>query len=162
MSLLNVLIFKIQMIISPFCLGLVPWCAPFCGFTSPFFTSFTFAFSAFKDPFWTGGGGGGTGELVVELLVEEGERVVEVVGVLGLGLCSGEATWLVRWVRSLSFTGFDVAHEARRGEPSCVFGKIFIVKLSCNHKTVMIIFCQFFCLLLQMRFLSFAVASLTH
>ena len=92
---------------------------------------------------------------MVELLVEEGERVVEVVGVLGLGLCSGEATWLVRWVRSLSFTGFDVAHEARRGEPSCVFGKIFIVKLSHSHKTVMIIFC------FQMRFFSFTVASLT-
>ena len=27
---------------------------------------------------------------------KEGERVVEV-GVFGLGLCSGEATWLVRW-----------------------------------------------------------------
>ena len=79
---------------------MVPWCAPFCGFTSPFFTSFTFAFSAFKDPFWTGGGGGGTGELVVELLVEEGERVVEVVGVFGLW--RGEATWLVRCVLSLS------------------------------------------------------------
>ena len=54
---------------------------------------------------------------MVELLVEEGERVVEVVGVLGLGVCSGEATWLVRWVLS-SCTGFVVAHEARLGEPS--------------------------------------------
>ena len=50
--------------------------------------------------------GGGTGDGEVELVVEvgerlvsptkEGERVVEV-GVFGLGLCSGEATWLVRW-----------------------------------------------------------------
>ena len=49
--------------------------------------------------------GGGTGDGEVELVVEdgerlvsptkEGERVVEV-GVFGLGLCSGEATWLVR------------------------------------------------------------------
>ena len=61
-------------------------------------------------------------ELVVELVVEEGERVVEVVGVLGLGLWSGEATWLVFLLSSFSssFSGFDVAHEARRGEPSCV------------------------------------------
>lgn len=107
------------MIFSPFCRGLraMPW-TPFCGFTSPFFTSWHFSFWAFKEPFWTGCGGG-TGELVVELVVEEGERVAEVVGVLGLGLCSGEATWLVRWVLS-SCTGFDVAHEARLGEPSWI------------------------------------------
>ena len=53
------------------------------------------------------------------LLVEVGDKVEEVIGVLGLGLCRGEATTLVRWVRLLSCTGFDVAQEARRGEPSC-------------------------------------------
>ena len=103
---------------SPFCLGLrlIP---PFCGFASPFFSS-CFVFGCLVDPFWTGWGGG-IGEGEVELVVEEEEKVVEVQhGVFGFGLWRGEATWLVKWVRSLSCTGFDVAHEARRGEPSCV------------------------------------------
>ena len=103
---------------SPFCLGLrlIP---PFCGFASPFFSS-CFVFGCLVDPFWTGWGGG-IGEGEVELVVGEEERGVEGQhGVFGFGLWRGEATWLVKWVRSLSCTGFDVAHEARRGEPSCV------------------------------------------
>ena len=77
----------------------MPW-PPFCAFASPFFNS-CFTFCGFTDPFWTDcAGGGGTGDGEVELVVEEGERVVEVVGVLGLW--RGEATWLVRCVLSLS------------------------------------------------------------
>ena len=78
-------------------------CPPFCALASPFFNS-CFTFCGFTDPFWTGcdacGGGGGTGDGEAELVVEEGERVVEVEwrrcsGVFGL--CRGDATWLVRW-----------------------------------------------------------------
>ena len=79
---------------------------------SPFFS---FVFEGFAEPFCVGGIEDGD----VVLLVEVGDKVEEVIGVLGLGLCRGEATTLVRWVRLLSCTGFDVAQEARRGEPSC-------------------------------------------
>ena len=90
---------------------------------SPFFS---FVFEGFAEPFCVGGIEDGD----VVLLVEVGDKVEELIGVLGFGLCRGEATTLVRWVRSLSCTGFDVAQEARRGEPSC---EIFHLSLDHYH-----------------------------
>ena len=109
---------------------------------SPFFS---FVFEGFAEPFCVGGIEDGD----VVLLVEVGDKVEEVIGVLGLGLCRGEATTLVRWVRLLSCTGFDVAQEARRGEPSCDIFHLLLVlvdlqrdglksflKLHKNHKII--------------------------